>query len=79
MLLMAKALQVHDLEWVAQRRAGLKEGGLLDVGLSRQLAGQLPAQSMREAFESVLVADMVVRHQTRHWQQHDGSCLCGLG
>jgi hypothetical protein len=33
---------------------------------------------MREAFESVLVGDMVVRHQTRHWQPHDGRCLCGL-
>jgi hypothetical protein len=77
--LMSRALQAHDLQWVAERRAGLKEVGRLDVGLARRLAGQLPAQGMREAFESVLVGDMVVRHQTRHWQQHDGSCLCGLG
>ena len=23
-----------------------------------------------------MVGDMVVRHQTRHWQGHDGQCLC---
>ena len=76
---MSEALQVHDLEWVAQHRSGLKEVAHLDVNLARRLAGQLPAQGLREAFESVLVGDMVVRHQTRHWQQHDGGCLCGLG
>ena len=56
--LMSRALQAHDLQWVAERRAGLKEVGRLDVGLARRLAGQLPALGMREAFESVLVGDM---------------------
>jgi hypothetical protein len=74
---MSETLQSYDLGWVAQRRKGLKDVASVDVGLARRLAGQLPAQGMREAFEAVLVGDMVVRHQTRHWQQHDGGCLCG--
>ncbi len=49
----------------------------IDVALARRLALKMPA-SMREAFESVMVGDMVVRRQTRHWQHHDGMCLCGL-
>ena len=77
--LMSQALQNHDLEWVAKHRSGLQEAALLDVSLARRLAGQLPAQGMREAFEAVLIGDMVVRHQTRHWQPHDGGCFCGLG
>ena len=60
MTLMSEALQVHDLEWVAQHRSGLKEVAHLDVNLARRLAGQLPAQGMREAFESVLVGDIRV-------------------
>jgi hypothetical protein len=76
--LLAKALQVHDLEWVGRHRANLKEAAQVDVGLARRVALKLPAKGMREAFESVLVGDMVVRHQTRHWQPHDGQCLCGL-
>ncbi len=36
----------------------------IDVGLARRLALKLPAKGMREAFESVLVGDVVVRHQT---------------
>jgi hypothetical protein len=76
--LMAKSLQVHDLEWVGRHRASLKEVAQVDVGLARRVARKLPAKGMREAFESVLVGDMVVRHQTRHWQPHDGQCLCGL-
>ena len=77
--LLSDSMQSYDLAWVAQHRKDLKEVASLDVRLARRLAGQLPAQGMREAFEAVLVGDMVVRHQTRHWQQHDGSCLCGLG
>ena len=39
---------------------------------------KLPATGPREARESVLVGDMVVRHLTKHWQPHGGRCLCGL-
>ncbi len=33
---------------------------------------------MKEALESVLVGNMVVRHLTKHWQPHDGRCPCEL-
>ena len=75
---LAKALQLQDLEWVGRHRSGLKAAAQIDVGLARRLALRLPALGMREAYESVLVGDMVVRRQTRHWQHHDGMCLCGL-
>ena len=75
---LTKALQVHDLAWVGRHRAGLQAAAKVDVDLARRLALKLPAKGMREAFESVLVGDMVVRRQTRHWQHHDGMCLCGL-
>ncbi len=75
---MAKALEVHDLEWVGRHRANLKEVAHVDVSLARRVARKLPAKGMREVFESVLVGDMVVRPQTRHWQPHDAQCLCGL-
>ena len=76
-MLLAKVLQAHDLEWVSLRRPALKEVAQVDAGLARRIAGRLPAKGMREAFESVVVGDMVVRNQTRHWQQHDGQRLCG--
>ena len=75
---LTKALQVHDLEWVGQHRSGLQAAGQIDVALARRLASKMPVKGMREAFESVMVGDMVVRRQTRHWQHHDGMCLCGL-
>ena len=57
----------------------LREAGEIDVELARVVAQQLPAHGLREAFESVMVGDVVVRHQTRHWQGHDGQCLCLTG
>jgi hypothetical protein len=75
---LTKALQAHDLEWVGRHRAGLQTASQIDVALARRLAFLMPAKGMREAFESVMVGDMVVRRQTRHWQHHDGMCLCGL-
>ena len=78
MQVLTKALQVHDLEWVGRHRSGLQAACQIDVGLARRLALKLPVKGMREAFESVMVGDMVVRRQTRHWQHHDGMCLCGL-
>ena len=48
----------NDLESVAQRRACFKDVARLDVGLARRLAGQLPAQWLREAFEAVLIGDI---------------------
>ena len=38
------------------------------------VAQKLPAQGLQEAFEGIMVGDMVVRHQTRHWQAHHGQC-----
>ena len=78
MQVLTKALQAHDLEWVGRRRSGLQAAGQIDVGLARRLAFKPPVKGMREAFESVMIGDMVVRRQTRHWQHHDGMCLCGL-
>ena len=77
--LLDQALRAHDLSWVAARRPLLREAGGIDVDLARKVARQLPAQGLREAFEGVMIGDMVVRHQTRHWQDHGGQCLCQTG
>ncbi len=69
---------MHDLEWISQHRLGLKDAAGIDVALVRQVARRLPAKELREAFESVLVGDMVVRHLTKHWQEPDRFCQCGL-
>ena len=61
------------------RRPGLQEAASIDVPAVRAIAGRMAGQGLREAYESVLVGDMVVRHQTRHWQGHDGHCLCMTG
>ena len=50
----------------------------IDVQATRALAGRLPASGLREAYQSAIIGDMVVRATTRHWQGHDGRCLCGL-
>ena len=72
------ALERADLQWVGTHRQGLQGAEDIDVPTARALARGLPAGGVKEAFESVMVGDMVVRGQTRHWQQHDGQCLCGL-
>ncbi len=69
---------MHDLEWVSQRRPSLKDAAGIDVALVTQVACKLPATGLREAFESELVGDLVVRHLTKHWQEHDGLCQFGL-
>jgi hypothetical protein len=76
--LLAEALQQRDLRWVSQHRRGLKGAELIDVGLARRMVQTLPAKGPREAMESVLVGDMVVRHLTKHWQLHGGRCQCEL-
>ena len=77
--LLDKALRAYDLGWVAARRPNLHEAAKIDVELARMVAQQLPAHGLREAFQAVMIGDMVVRHQTRHWQGHDGGCLCQTG
>ena len=76
--LLRQGLQAHDLEWVSKHRPGLKDAASIDVALARQIAGRLPAHGPREALESVMVGDMVVRHLTKHWQEHNELCQCGL-
>ena len=72
-----EALQHTDLEKVS-RRPGLQEAASIDVPAVRAIAGRMAGQGLREAYESVLVGDMVVRGITKHWQEHDGTCQCGL-
>ena len=76
--MLTKALQRTDLQWVSSHRSKLRGAVGIDVGLTRRLVQKLPAQGMKEALESVLVGDMVVRHVTKHWQPHDGRCPCEL-
>ena len=64
--LLDRALRAYDLAWVAGRRPNLREAGSIDVELARMVAQQLPAHGLREAFEGVMIGDMVVRHQTKH-------------
>ena len=71
-----EALQRRDLA-KASVRQGLKEVVNVDVPTVRAIAGRMPGQGLREAYESVLVGDMVVRGTTKHWQEHDGTCKCG--
>ena len=71
------ALERADLQWVGAHRKGLRGAEAIDVQQARALARKLPVAGAREAFESAMIGDMVVRGQTRHWQPHDGRCLCG--
>ena len=73
-----QGLEASDLAWVAERRKGLQDAVNIDVQAPRALAGRLPAGGLREAYQSAIIGDMVVRATTRHWQGHDGCCLCGL-
>ena len=75
---MDQGLEATDLAWVASRRKGLQDAVNIDVQATRALAGRLPASGLREAYQSAIIGDMVVRATTRHWQGHDGRCLCGL-
>ena len=50
----------------------------IDVKATRAIAGRMAAGGLREAFQAAIIGDMVVRGVTRHWQGHDGMCLCGL-
>jgi hypothetical protein len=77
-LLMDAGLEAADLAWVAARRRGLEDAASIDVQATRALASRMPAGGLREAYQSAIVGDMVVRAVTRHWQGHDGRCLCGL-
>ena len=76
--LLDKGLEATDLAWVAARRKGLQGATSIDVRAARAIAGRMPAGGLREAFQSAMIGDMVVRATTRHWQGHDGLCLCGL-
>ena len=71
-----EALQRRDLPRASSRQ-GLQEVVNVDVRTVRAIAGRMPGQGLREAYESVLVGDMVVRGATKHWQEHDGTCMCG--
>ena len=73
-----EALVRSDLTWVSQRRPGLRDAASIDARATRAIASRMAAQGPREAFESVIIGDMVTRHVTKHWQQHDGKCQCGL-
>ena len=73
-----RALEASDLAWVAERRKGLQDAVNIDVQAARALPGRLPAGGLREAYQSAIIGDMVVRATTRHWQGHDGCCLCVL-
>ena len=73
-----QGLEASDLAWVASLRKGLQDAVNIDVQATRALAGRLPASGLREAYQSAIIGDMVVRATTRHWQGHDGRCLCGL-
>ena len=77
--LLDKGLEASDLAWVAERRKGLQEAASIDVQATRAIAGRLPAGGLREAYQSAIIGDIVVRATTRHWQGHDGLCLGGLG
>ena len=76
--LMDEALEATDLAWVAVRRKGLEDATGIDVQATRAIASRMPAGGLREAFQSAIIGDMVVRSTTRHWQGHDGCCPCGL-
>jgi hypothetical protein len=76
--LMDEALEATDLAWVAARRKGLEDAADIDVQATRALASRMPTGGLREANQSAIIGDMVVRSNTRHWQNHDGRCLCGL-
>ena len=70
------ALQRRDLA-KASSMPGLQELANVDILTARAIANRMPGQGLREAYESVLVGDMVVRGTTKHWQDHDGMCTCG--
>ena len=76
--LMDEALEATDLAWVAARRQGLGDAADIDVQATRAIASRMPAGGLREAYQSAIVGDMVVRATTKKWQGHDGCCLCGL-
>ncbi len=67
-LMLTRALQHTDLEWVGRHRSKLRGAAGIDVRLTWQIVQKLPARGPREALASVLVGDMVVRHLTKHWQ-----------
>ena len=62
-----QGLEASDLAWVASRRKGLQDAVNIDVQATRALAGRLPASGLREAYQSAIIGDMVVRATTRHW------------
>ena len=62
-----QGLEATDLAWVASRRKGLQDAVNIDVQATRALAGRLPASGLREAYQSAIICDMVVRATTRHW------------
>ena len=70
-----EALQRRDLTRASSKQ-GLQEAVNVDVRTVMAIAGRMPGQGLWEAYESVLVGDMVVRGATKHWQEHDGTCMC---
>ena len=72
------ALRTRDLAF-ASRRAGQSELVRADILECKRVLKKLPAQGLQEAARSVATGDVVTRQQSRHWQGHDGRCLCGEG
>ena len=70
-----QGLEASDLAWVAERRKGLQDAVNIDVQATRALAGRLPAGGLREAYQSAIIGDMVVRATTRHWQGPAAACV----
>ena len=56
----------------------LERGASIDVKAIRAMADRVAAGGLREAFQAAIIGNEVVRGVTRHWQRHDGMCLCGL-
>jgi hypothetical protein len=60
----------------------LKDAAGIDVALAREVARRLPAKELREAFESVLVGDVVAHvfwHCPHYAKQRFGNGRCGEG
>ena len=55
------ALEQTDLAWVGRRRKGLTDAANIDVKATRALADRMEAGGLREAYQSAIVGDMVVR------------------
>ena len=73
------ALQRRDL-FKASTRQGMQELANVDIPTASAIASRMPGQGLREAYESVLVGDMVVRGTAKRRQSSmcsGGAPLCG--